>query len=128
MQNAICTDNKEVIHMLKGKVAVVTGGTRGIGYAVVELFLKNGASVALLGSRQQTVDKALASLKETNPDWPVIGMAPDLTDYKAVEETMNAVKEKFGKIDILVNNAGLWRGFCEFQRGHSTRMHGARAL
>ena len=80
--------------MLKGKVAVVTGGTRGIGYAVVELFLKNGASVALLGSRQQTVDKALASLKETNPDWPVIGMAPDLTDYKAVEETMNAVKEK----------------------------------
>ena len=107
MQNAICTDNKEVIHMLKGKVAVVTGGTRGIGYAVVELFLKNGASVALLGSRQQTVDKALASLKETNPDWPVIGMAPDLTDYKAVEETMNAVKEKFGKIDILVNNAGI---------------------
>lgn len=93
--------------MLKGKVAVVTGGTRGIGFSVVELFLKNGASVALLGSRQETVDKALAKLREINPDYPVIGMAPDLTDYAAVEATMAAVKEKFGRIDILVNNAGI---------------------
>ena len=93
--------------MLKGKVAVVTGGTRGIGYAIVELFLRNGASVALLGSRQETVDKALAKLREVNADYPVIGMAPDLTDYAAVEATMAAVKEKFGRIDILVNNAGI---------------------
>ena len=93
--------------MLKGKVAVVTGGTRGIGFSVVELFLKNGASVALLGSRQETVDKALAKLRAINPDYPVIGMAPDLTDYAAVEATMAAVKEKFGRIDILVNNAGI---------------------
>ena len=93
--------------MLKGKVAVVTGGTRGIGFSVVELFLKNGASVALLGSRQETVDKAMAKLRAINPDYPVIGMAPDLTDYAAVEATMAAVKEKFGRIDILVNNAGI---------------------
>ena len=93
--------------MLKGKAAVVTGGTRGIGFSVVELFLKNGASVALLGSRQETVDKALAKLRAINPDYPVIGMAPDLTDYAAVEATMAAVKEKFGRIDILVNNAGI---------------------
>ena len=46
--------------LLEGKKAVVTGGTRGIGFAVVETFLKNGASVALFGSRQETVDKALA--------------------------------------------------------------------
>ena len=50
--------------MLKNKVAVVTGGTRGIGYAVVEKFLKNGAKVVLFGSRQETVEKALAALKE----------------------------------------------------------------
>ena len=93
--------------MLKGKVAVVTGGTRGIGFSVVELFLKNGASVALLGSRQETVDKALAKLREVNADYPVIGMAPDLTNYAAVEAMMAAVKEKFGRIDILVNNAGI---------------------
>ena len=50
--------------MLKNKVAIVTGGTRGIGYAVVEKFLQNGATVVLFGSRQETVTKAVASLKE----------------------------------------------------------------
>lgn len=49
--------------MLKGKTAVVTGGTRGIGFAVVKKFLENGASVALWGSRQETVEKALEKLR-----------------------------------------------------------------
>ena len=49
--------------LLQGKKAIVTGGTRGIGFAVVQSFLRNGASVALFGSRQETVDKALAALK-----------------------------------------------------------------
>ena len=44
--------------MLKGKIAVVTGGTRGIGYAIVKKYLENGAKVILFGSRQETVDKA----------------------------------------------------------------------
>ena len=93
--------------MLQNKVAIVTGGTRGIGLAIVETFLKNGAKVALFGSRQSTVDKALAQLKEENADWPVMGMAPDLTDYAAVEAAVNAVREQFGRVDILVNNAGI---------------------
>ncbi len=93
--------------MLKNKIAVITGGTRGIGFAVAETFLKNGAKVALCGSRQETVDKALAKLKSENPDWEVIGLCPDLSDYSAVESALNQVKEKFGKIDILVNNAGI---------------------
>lgn len=93
--------------MLSGKVAIVTGGTRGIGFAVVETFLKNGAKVALFGSRQETVDKALAKLKEENPDWEVIGLCPVLADYRAVESACTLVKEKFGRIDILVNNAGI---------------------
>ena len=54
--------------MLKGKVAVVTGGTRGIGYAIVKKYLENGAKVVLFGSRDETVNKALAALKEENPD------------------------------------------------------------
>ena len=49
--------------MLKDKVAVVTGGTRGIGYATVKKFLENGAKVVLFGSRQETVEKAVTSLK-----------------------------------------------------------------
>lgn len=93
--------------MLNGKVAVVTGGTRGIGYAVVETFLKNGATVVLFGSRQETVDKALGKLKAQNPDWPVTGDAPDLTDYAAVEAALKKVAETYGHLDIMVNNAGI---------------------
>ncbi len=93
--------------MLEGKVAVVTGGTRGIGFAIVKAFLEEGASVALFGSRQETVDKALASILAENADAPVIGLAPDLSDYAAVEKAMAEVKAKFGKIDILANNAGV---------------------
>ena len=93
--------------LLQGKKAIVTGGTRGIGFAVVQAFLKNGASVALFGSRQETVDKALAALGAENPDWEVIGMAPDLTDYAAVDAAFAEVEKAFGRIDILVNNAGI---------------------
>ena len=93
--------------MLEGKVAVVTGGTRGIGLAIVKAFLAEGASVALFGSRAETVEKALQSLKEENADYPVIGLAPDLGDYAQVEKAMNEVKTHFGKIDILANNAGV---------------------
>lgn len=93
--------------MLKGKVAVVTGGTRGIGYAIVKKYLENGAKVVLFGSRKETVDKALASLKEENPAWEVEGAYPDLMDAKAVAEEINAIYEKYGKLDILVNNAGV---------------------
>ena len=76
--------------MLKNKVAVVTGGTRGIGYAVVEKFLKNGAKVVLFGARQETVEKALAALKEENPEWEVSGAWPKLTDAKAVADEMTS--------------------------------------
>ncbi len=93
--------------MLSNKVAIVTGGTRGIGRAIVETYLKNGAQVVLFGSRKETVDKALGELKAENADWKVDGLYPKLTDAKAVEEAILSVKEKYGKIDILVNNAGI---------------------
>lgn len=95
------------MELLKGKVAMVTGGTRGIGYAIVRLYLENGASVALCGSRKETVDKALESLKAENPDYPVIGLWPDLQDSEAVAEAVATVKETFGRLDIMVNNAGI---------------------
>ena len=95
--------------MLKDKVAVVTGGTRGIGYATVKKFLENGAKVVLLGSRQETVEKAVTSLKSENSAWEVSGAWPNLKDAKSVENEINSIKEKYGKIDILVNNAGIVR-------------------
>ncbi len=93
--------------MLKGKVAVVTGGTRGIGFQIVRKYLANGAKVVLFGSRQESVDKALKQLKEENADWEVEGKFPKLTDAAEVEKAIMEVKDKFGKIDILVNNAGI---------------------
>lgn len=93
--------------MLKGKVAIVTGGTRGIGFAIVKKYLENGAKVVLWGSRQETVDKALAKLREENREWEVTGMAPQLTDPQAVAEAVEAVAKQYGRIDILVNNAGI---------------------
>ena len=93
--------------MLKGKIAVVTGGTRGIGYSIVKKYLENGAKVVLFGSRAETVEKALASLKEENAEWEVSGDYPNLKDAGSVEEAVAKVKEKYGRIDILVNNAGV---------------------
>ncbi len=93
--------------LLEGKVAIVTGGTRGIGYEIVRKYLNNGAKVVLFGSRQETVDKALAQLKAENAVWEVDGMCPKLTDAAEVEKAVLAVKDKFGRLDILVNNAGI---------------------
>ena len=93
--------------MLNGKIAIVTGGTRGIGLAVVRTFLHNGAKVALFGSREASVQRALAQLREEQPDWPVMGLWPDLTDYAAVERAVQEAAQAFGGVDILVNNAGI---------------------
>lgn len=93
--------------MLQGKTAIVTGGTRGIGLAIVRTFLKNGANVALFGSRGETVGKALKELKEENPNWPVIGMAPGIAKYDEMKAAVDEVVAKFGALDIMVNNAGI---------------------
>lgn len=93
--------------MLKDKVAVVTGGTRGIGYAIVKKYLENGAKVVLFGSRAETVEKALASLKAENPDWPVEGAHPDLTNAEEMAKAIQDIQDQYGRIDILVNNAGV---------------------
>lgn len=93
--------------MLKGKVAVVTGGSRGIGLAIVEKYLENGATVVLCGSRQETADKAVKELKEINPNYNVEGIGLDLNNPKEIEKEFNRIKEQYGSLDILVNNAGI---------------------
>lgn len=93
--------------LLENKVAVVTGGTRGIGLAIVRKFLEQGATVILFGSRQETADAAVAKLREENSSYSVSGLAPNLNDYTDVAQTFQKIIDEYGHIDILVNNAGI---------------------
>ena len=93
--------------LLKGKVAVVTGGTRGIGNAIVRKFVEEGAKVVLCGSRQATAEKALEALKKDYPDAIVSAIWPALSDRASLTEAFVKVREEFGAIDILANNAGI---------------------
>ncbi len=92
---------------LENKVAIVTGGSRGIGFATVEAFLREGATVILTASSQASADKAVAKLKEANPNAAVSGIAPDLSSLASVQEAFDGIVEAYGRIDILVNNAGI---------------------
>lgn len=91
--------------MLKGKTAIVTGGTRGIGFSIVKRYLENGANVAIAGSRQESVEKAMENLVEYQGR--VMGIWPNLGSPEEVAEAFASVKEKFGSLDILANNAGI---------------------
>lgn len=93
--------------LLKDKVAVITGATRGIGKAIAKEFLKNGATVVICGSRQESVEKALNQLKEEFPDSKIGGRWPDLSKYEELENLVNSVKEEYNRLDIMVNNAGI---------------------
>ena len=92
---------------LKDKVAIVTGGSRGIGYATADAFLREGAAVILTASRQETADKAVAALKEKYPGASVEGIWPDLLDAAGLKEVAADIADRYGHIDILVNNAGM---------------------
>lgn len=92
---------------LKDKVAIITGGSRGIGRSTVEAFLKEGATVILTASSHSNADKAVQSIKEVFPHADITGIAPNLSDYAAVKADFDRIYKKYGKIDILINNAGI---------------------
>ena len=92
---------------LKDKVAIITGGSRGIGFATAEAFLREGAVVVITASSEATAQKGAARLKELYPQGEVRGIWPDLTVQASVQAAFHKILEKFGKIDILVNNAGV---------------------
>ena len=92
---------------LDGKVALITGGTTGIGYATALLFLQNGAKVAITGRVKETGDEATRKLKRQGfrACLFVQGDVSKPADAKRmVEETLR----HYGKLDVLFNNAGIW--------------------
>ena len=92
---------------LQNKVAIITGGSRGIGFATVEKFLQEGAAVALTASSPANAEKAVAKLQEKYPSAKILGISPDLTSLESVQAAFAEVVEKLGSLDILVNNAGV---------------------
>lgn len=93
--------------LLQDKTAVITGGSRGIGFATAEAFIREGAKVVLGASREETAAKAVAALKEKYPDAAVSSIIPKLSDYNEVKAAFDKVADEYGGIDILVNNAGV---------------------
>ena len=92
---------------LKNKVAIITGGSRGIGYATADAFLREGATVILTASSQASADKAVAQLREKYPEAIVDGISPDLSSLESVRNSFLIATAKYGCVDILVNNAGV---------------------
>ncbi len=87
---------------LKGKIAVVTGGNSGIGYATAKRFKESGATVAISGRSKERVEKASQELGTK-------GYVADVSDLQAIDNLVLSVKENLGKVDILFVNAGIFK-------------------
>lgn len=87
---------------LKDRIALITGGARGIGRATAERFLAEGARVAIVDVDKKAVEEAASELGEN-----AIGLVMDVTDQASVKAGVDEINEKLGPIDILVNNAGI---------------------
>ena len=92
---------------LQNQVAIITGGSRGIGYATAEKFIKEGATVIVTASSPANAQKAADKLREKYPEAKVGGISPDLSSMESVREAFAQVAQEHGRIDILVNNAGM---------------------
>jgi 3-oxoacyl-[acyl-carrier protein] reductase len=92
---------------LDGKVAIITGGSRGIGSAIAALLAEHGAAVVVSGRDAVRLDRAVLELQERGAS--VHGVAADAAKREDVDRLVEATKERFGRLDILVNNAGITR-------------------
>lgn len=93
--------------LLEGKVALITGGSRGIGKGIVETFAKEGAQIAF--TYAGSVEKAAELEKSLSSTTKVKGYQSDASDFDAAQKLVDDVIAEFGKVDILINNAGITR-------------------
>jgi 3-oxoacyl-[acyl-carrier protein] reductase len=88
---------------IQGKVCLVTGGARGIGRAITEMLIAEGASVVICARRQESVDRAMGELKGGK----IAGKVADVRNPEGVADLFRFIDEHFGGLDVLVNNAGV---------------------
>ena len=91
---------------LENKVAIITGGSSGIGLAITEAYLREGASVVVASYNEEEVNDVVNRLSK-DYDGKIIGEKCDVKSLDDVKKVVNATVQKFGKIDILINNAGI---------------------
>lgn len=89
---------------LAGRAGIITGGARGIGYAIAERFLESGAKVALIDRDKAALDEAAAALGKKGT---VATQTADVTDEASMQRAFDAAAKAFGKVDVMVNNAGI---------------------
>lgn len=87
---------------LKNKVALITGGTKGIGLEIARSLMKEGMQVAITGTRESSVDQGLKDLGDE-----AVGYVCDVRDLQAQQEVVKNLREKYGSIDVLIANAGV---------------------
>lgn len=92
--------------LLEGKTAIVTGGSRGIGYAIADVFLQEGANVLISARRPDVVETAVNELKAKENGGKIIGIPADVADHDTMKMLFDEAEKAFGDVDILVNNAG----------------------
>lgn len=95
--------------LLEGKIALITGGSRGIGKGIVQKLAEHGANLAFTYMSSEEKANTLQKELETSHGVKVRAYKSDASDHAAAEELINSVVEEFGTIDILVNNAGITR-------------------
>ena len=88
-------------------VAIVTGGSRGIGFAIAEALVKDGAAVVVTGLKKSRLDEAAAKLGRAGDPSRAYGIVTDVRDRAAVDALVADTENRFGRVDVLVNNAGL---------------------
>jgi NAD(P)-dependent dehydrogenase (short-subunit alcohol dehydrogenase family) len=92
---------------LTGQSAVVTGGSRGIGFAIARALVERGASVMITGTKERPLSDASRDLESAARGGSVLAQLADVRNYQDVEHMLNAAASRFGGIDVLVNNAGV---------------------
>jgi NAD(P)-dependent dehydrogenase (short-subunit alcohol dehydrogenase family) len=93
---------------LHGKVALITGGTKGIGYGIAQAFLKEGMNVVITGRELSGIRESLRTLNgDGNDSSYAIGIQADVRDYESMQNLVRQTEEEFGKIDVVVANAGV---------------------